>query len=181
MVDNLLGSAGAVLPPVSPFSTEVELLSRQRSYMAIMRRLSFCLFVACLLGIAPVRLRAFDVGPGAGLRVPDLLELSGYITEAPPAAPTIGSVTLGTPDRQTLLLVSKVQVRNNGLTEGISALRGVQLYNPNLRLVGDQELLRTIERAAPQTELTLFGYLNIGSRRLFVVSVEPHNANKDRS
>ena len=143
--------------------------------MASMTWLRLCVLVAVLIrtvaGASP--LLALEVGPGASLLAPNLIQLSGYVTQAPADAATIGSVTLGLPDGETLLILSKVQVRNNGLTEGTSALRGVQLYKPNLRLVGDVELLRAIGSAAPQTQLTVFGYLNVGSRRLFVVAVEP--------
>ena len=143
--------------------------------MTSMKSLHLFVLVLGLTGaLATARpLRALEVGPGAGLLAPNLIQLSGYAMQAPAGADTIGSVTLGLPSGQTLLVLSQVQIRNNGLTEGMSALRGVQLYNPNLRVVGDGRLLHAITSAAPQTPLTVFGYLNVGSRRLFVVAVEP--------
>lgn len=123
--------------------------------------------------LATGRASALDVGPGATAFAPDLIQITGFVTTAPLGIDTIGSLTLGLPDGVTTLMLERVQLRNNSLTEGRAALRGVELFNPNLRVVGEASLLQAIRQATPQSELVLFGYLNSGSRRLHIVEVHP--------
>jgi hypothetical protein len=126
---------------------------------------------AIVLFAAPAA--AFEVGPGVGLQPPTLIQLTGYVGTAPAHADTIGSVTLGLPQGVAKLVLSHVQIRNSSLIEGMAALRGVELYNPNLQAVGNRALLHAISNAAPQTRLTVYGYLEGGSHQLIVVAVQP--------
>ena len=68
--------------------------------------------------------------------------------------------------------LSAVQTLNGPLTEGPAALRQFDLFSPNLLLVGEPAILRSLADATPHAQVTLFGYLHQGARRMFVVQVE---------
>jgi len=114
---------------------------------------------------------ALQFGAGAGVPQPTLLRITGFIGSAPEGVSTLGPVTLGLGNTVATLDVVDVQLLNGPLTEGRSALRHVELYTPNLRLVGAAAVLDGIRQAAPQAKITVFGYLNNGARRLIVVEV----------
>ena len=109
---------------------------------------------------------------GAGAPQPMLLRISGFVGGAPRGTPSLGSFTLGVDDKVIPLDLSGVQTLNGPLTEGPAALRQFDLYHPNLLLVGNPDILRKLADAAPHAQITLFGYLHQGARRMFVVQVD---------
>lgn len=115
---------------------------------------------------------AENLGSGAGVLQPLLMRISGFVGGAPEGTPSLGTFTLGVDDRVVTLDLSAVQTLNGPLTEGPAALRQFDLFSPNLLVVGDPEILRTLSDAAPHTQVTLFGYVHPGARRMFVVQVD---------
>ena len=126
--------------------------------------------LALLLGGAPALTAGF--GPGAGVSQPTLLRLTVFVGTAPPGERTLGPITLGIDHTVATFEIAAVQTVGGSLTEGRAALRHVELYRPNLLLVGDLALLRSISEAPPHTKLTVFGYFSGNSRRLIVVQVD---------
>ena len=115
---------------------------------------------------------AENLGSGAGVLQPLLFRISGFVGGAPPGIPTLGPFTFGVDHSVVALDLSGVQTLNGPLTEGPAALRQFDLYSPNLLLVGEQDVLRNLTEAAQHTEVTLFGYVHPGARRMFVVQVD---------
>ena len=133
-------------------------------------------FLLCLAALASVLVclpaQAENLGSGAGVLQPLLMRISGFVDSAPAGAPSLGPFTLGVDDTVVLLDLSAVQTLNGPLTEGPAALRQFDLYNPNLLVVGDPGILRNLTGASPHTQVTLFGYVHPGARRMFVVEVD---------
>ncbi len=126
--------------------------------------------LASLLVAFPAR--GETLGSGAGVLAPLLMRISGFVDGAPAHAQSLGAFTLGVDDTVVELELSAVQTLNGPLTEGPAALRQFDLFNPNLLVVGDSEILRKLTDAPPHTQVTLFGYVHPGARRMFVVEVD---------
>jgi len=122
--------------------------------------------------VASVPAAAQHLSSGAGVPQPLLLRISGFVGGAPRGTLSLGTFTFGFDDRVIALDLSGVQTLNGPLTEGPAALRQFDLYSPNLLLVGDPDILRKLADAAPHAQITLFGYLHQGARRMFVVQVD---------
>ncbi|HVO24690.1 MAG TPA: hypothetical protein VMW56_13780 [Candidatus Margulisiibacteriota bacterium] len=122
--------------------------------------------------VASVPAAAQHLSSGAGVPQPMLLRISGFVGGAPRGTLSLGTFTFGFDDRVIALDLSGVQTLNGPLTEGPAALRQFDLYSPNLLLVGDPDILRKLADAAPHAQITLFGYLHQGARRMFVVQVD---------
>lgn len=126
--------------------------------------------VLALVGTATAQ--GIHPGPGAGIPQPILIRISGFIGNAPGGTTTLGPLTLGVHDQVVTVELTEVQMLNGPLTEGRSALRQSDQYNPNLLVVGDPALLRQLSTAPVQSKLTLFGYLRGGDRQLLLVQVD---------
>jgi hypothetical protein len=126
--------------------------------------------LASLLAWMPAA--AGNLGSGAVVLQPLLLRISGFAGSAPAGIPTLGTFTFGVGNKVVTLDLSAVQTLNGPLTEGPAALRDFELYTPNLLVVGDPALLRSLSDAAPHTQITLFGYVHTGARRMYVVQME---------
>ena len=122
--------------------------------------------------VASAPAAAQHLSSGAGVPQPMLLRISGFVGGAPRGELSLGTFTLGFDDRVIALDLSAVQTLNGPLTEGPAALRQFDLYSPNLLLVGDPDILRKLADAAPHAQITLFGYLHQGARRMFVVQID---------
>ena len=123
------------------------------------------------VGVPPAR--AFQFGAGGGAPQPILLRLTGFIGSAPAGVQTLGRITFGVDHTVVTFDLSAVQMLNGPLTEGLSALRQLDLYRPNLLLIGEPAILAEIKRAPRDSKLTLFGYEISGSQRWLVVEVDP--------
>lgn len=123
-----------------------------------------------LLASPPVA--AAHVGSSAGVLGPLLLRITGFVGRVPDGIPTLGTFTVSVDSTVVTLDLSAVQTLNGPLTEGPAALRQFDLFTPNLLVVGDRGLLRQLAAAAPHTQITVFGYVHPGARRMFVVQVE---------
>lgn len=137
-----------------------------------MHRTTYIAGLATLAGVLAAPLAAENLGSGAGVLQPLLLRISGFTGGAPAGTPTLGTFTLGVDKTVVTLDLSGVQTLNGPLTEGPAALRQFDLYTPNLLLVGERAVLRSLTDAAPHTPITLFGYVHPGARRMFVVQIE---------
>ena len=126
--------------------------------------------VAMILASAPAT--AQHLSSGAGVPQPMLLRISGFVGGAPQGALSLGTFTFGVDDKVVAVDLSAVQTLNGPLTEGPAALRQFDLYSPNLLLIGEPDVLRNLTDAAPHAQVTLFGYLHQGARRMFVVQVD---------
>jgi hypothetical protein len=126
--------------------------------------------LAGLLAGGPLSAEQF--GGSAGVPQPLLLRISGFVGRAPQGTPSLGSFTVGVDHQVITLDLSAVQTLNGPLTEGPAALRQYDLYTPNLLLVGNSNLLRSLTDAMPHTLITLFGYVHPGARRMLVVHIE---------
>ena len=115
---------------------------------------------------------ALQFGAGAGVAQPLLLRISGFVGGAPQSVPTLGRFTLGVGKAIVTLDLSAVQTLNGPLTEGPAALQLFDLYTPNLVAVGEEAVLRGLTGAPLHTQITLFGYIRAGARRMYVVQVE---------
>lgn len=136
-------------------------------------RTTYAVGLATLLTVlASAPLAAEDLGSGAGPPQPVLLRISGFVGRAPTGVPTLGTFTLGVQNSVVTLELSSVQTLNGPLTEGPAALRQFALYDPNLLVVGDRGILRRLTDAVSQTQITLFGYVHQGARRMLVVQVD---------
>ncbi len=122
--------------------------------------------------VASLPAAAQHLSSGAGLPQPMLLRISGFVGGVPPGTLSLGTFTFGVAGKVIALDLSGVQTLNGPLTEGPAALRQFDLYNPNLLLVGDPDILRKLVVAAPHAQITLFGYLHQGAWRMFVVQVD---------
>jgi len=131
------------------------------------------LAVAALVAqLAFIQVAAAHVGSNAGVLGPLLLRITGFVGSAPDGVPTLGTFTVDVDTTVVTLDLSAVQTLNGPLTEGPSALRQFDLFTPNLLAVGDRSVLRLLIDALPHTQVTLFGYVHPGARRMFVVQVE---------
>lgn len=115
---------------------------------------------------------AGNLGAGPAVLQPLLLRISGFAGGAPAGITTLGTFTFGVDNQVVTLDLSAVQTLNGPLTEGPAALRDFELYSPNLLIVGDPALLRRFADAPPHTQITLFGYVRSGARRMYVVQME---------
>jgi hypothetical protein len=122
--------------------------------------------------VASVPAAAQHLGSGAGVPQPTLLRISGFVDGAPSGTLSLGTLTFGVDDKVIALDLSGVQTLNGPLTEGPAALRQFDLYSPNLLLIGNPDILRKLADATPHAQITLFGYLHQGARRMFVVQVD---------
>jgi len=123
-----------------------------------------------LLAFTPVA--AAHVGSNAGVLGPLLLRVTGFVGGAPDGTPTLGPFTVDVDSTVVALDLTAVQTLNGPLTEGTAALRQFDLFTPNVLVVGDRALLHLLTDAVPHTQITLFGYVHPGARRMFVVQVE---------
>jgi hypothetical protein len=122
--------------------------------------------------LACVPAKAADLGAGAGVPQPLLLRISGFVDGAPEGTLSLGPFALGVGQAVVTLDLSGVQTLNGPLTEGPAALRQFELYTPNLLVVGEPKVLRSLMDAVPHAQITLFGYVHQGARRMFVVDVQ---------
>jgi hypothetical protein len=126
--------------------------------------------LVALLAFTPVA--AAHVGSNAGVFGPLLLRITGFVGAAPDGTATLGRFTVDVDTTVVTLDLSAVQTLNGPLTEGPAALRQFDLFTPNLLVVGERGLLQQLTDALPHTQITLFGYVHPGARRMFVVQVE---------
>jgi hypothetical protein len=122
--------------------------------------------------VASTPVAAAHVGSSAGVLEPLLLRVTGFVGGAPDGTPTLGTFTVGVDTTVVTLDLSAVQTLNGPLTEGPAALRQFDLFTPNVLVVGERSLLQQLTDALPHTQITLFGYVHPGARRMFVVQVE---------
>jgi hypothetical protein len=135
-----------------------------------MRSITPIAALVALLASTPVA--ATSVGSNAGVLAPLLLRITGFVEGPPSGTPTLGTFTVGVDAAVIRLELSAVQTLNGPLTEGPAALRQFDLFTPNLLVVGDPGVLQQLIDAVPHTQITLFGYVHPGARRMFVVQVE---------
>ncbi len=126
--------------------------------------------VATALAAEPARAMGFGAGVGASR--PILLRLRGFVGSAPQGVATLRPFTLGIDSTVITLDLADVQTLTGPLTAGRAALHQFDLFNPNLLLVGERALLQHIRGTPPHTQITIFGYVRQGARRLLVVRVE---------